>query len=119
MNIGKRILTLLEEQGISQQEFAKRLHVNYNTANGYINNRRLPDCETILRMSELLNASTDYIIGRTDIRYSKDLTYAKEEGILLNYYRGLTPDMRRMLVEVSKCLYESQRKENEKQFWRK
>ena len=41
MQIGTRIQKLLTEQGISQCRLAHDLHLNPNTINGYIKNRRL------------------------------------------------------------------------------
>lgn len=112
MNIGTRIQILLDEKGISRSEFARLLHINYNTATGYIQNRRLPDCETLLKMSILLNTSTDYLIGRTTIRHHKDLYYTENEGILISNFRNLSPDMQQVLINISACLHKSFPKED-------
>lgn len=104
MNIGIRLQILLEEKNMSRSEFARLLHLNYSTVTGYINNRRLPDCETLLNMSILLNTSTDYLIGRTTIRHHKDLYYTETEGILVSNFRNLSPDMQQILVKISACL---------------
>ena len=104
MNIGTRIQILLDEKRISRSEFARLLHINYNTATGYIKNRRLPDCETLFKMSVLLNTSTDYLIGRTTIRHHKDLYYTEKEGILVSNFRNLSPDMQQVLINISACL---------------
>lgn len=107
MNIGTRIIILLEEQGISRREFARRLHINYNTVTGYILNHRLPDCETLLHISEVLNTSTDYLLGRTSIRHHKDLFYSENESILIRNFRSLPPEARLVLLNVSNCLYKN------------
>ena len=104
MNIGTRLQSLLDEKNMSRSEFARLLHINYSTLTGYMNNRRLPDCETLLTMSILLNTSTDYLIGRTSIRHHKDLYYTKAEGILVSNFRNLSPDMQQILVKISICL---------------
>lgn len=116
MNIGIRIQTLLEEKNISRREFAQLLHVNYSTATGYIQNRRLPDCETLLQMSILLNTSTDYLIGRTTIRHHKDLFYTETEGILISNFRSLSPDMQQILIDISSCLRNAPHREAS--FWK-
>lgn len=104
MNIGTRLEILLDEKNMSRSEFARLLHINYSTLTGYMNNRRLPDCETLLNMSILLNTSTDYLIGRTTIRHHKDLYYTETEGILVSNFRNLSPDMQQILVKISACL---------------
>lgn len=116
MNIGTRIQILLDEKGLSRREFARRLHINYSTAAGYIQNRRLPDCETLLRMSILLNTSTDYLIGRTTIRHHKDLYYTETEGVLISNFRSLSPDMQKVLINISSCLRITP--QQERSFWK-
>ena len=110
MNIGARILVLLEEEGISRQEFAKRLNVNYSTANGYILNRRLPDCEMLFRIADALNSSTDYLIGRTNIKFYKDLNYSPKESILISNFRSLSPEMQDVLISISDSMYQKHRR---------
>lgn len=110
MDIGSRILIALKEEGLSRREFAHRLHINYNTVNGYIQNRRLPDCETLLQMSLLLNVSTDYLIGRTNIKHPKDLSFSHRESALIEHYRMLSPDMQILLLDISHSLYKNQHK---------
>lgn len=116
MNMGIRIQTLLDEKGISRREFARRLNINYSTAAGYIQDRRLPDCETLYKMSILLNTSTDYLIGRTTIRHHKDLYYTESEGILVSNFRNLSPDMQQVLINISSCLRITPQKE--RSFWK-
>lgn len=116
MNIGTRLEILLDEKNISRSEFARLLHINYSTLTGYMNNRRLPDCETLLNMSILLNTSTDYLIGRTTIRHHKDLYYTETEGILVSNFRNLSPDMQQLLVKISACLCNKVPKDYS--FWR-
>ena len=108
MDIGSRILILLKENNLSRREFAHLLHINYNTINGYIQNRRLPDCETLLRMSLLLNVSTDYLIGRTNIRHPRDLSFSLRESTLIERYRMLSPDMQVLLLDIANSLYKNQ-----------
>ena len=104
MNIGTNIEQLLIEQGISRKDFAQQLHIDYSTLCGYIRNRRQPDCETILRMSILLNTSIDFLFGCTAIPYPKDLHYTETEGILVSNFRSLSPDMQQLLIRVSICM---------------
>ena len=104
MNIGTNIEQLLIQQGISRKDFARQLHVDYSTLCGYIRNRRQPDCDTILRMSILLNTSIDFLLGSTSIPYPKDLHYTELEDILVSNFRSLSPDMQQLLIRVSICM---------------
>lgn len=109
MDIGTRIIALLEAEGISRHEFASRLHISYSTANGYILNRRLPDCEMLFRMADVLNSSSDYLIGRTNIKYYKDLDYSPLESLLVSNFRSLNPEMQALLISLSESIYQVQK----------
>lgn len=109
MDIGARILTLLETEGISRHEFAKQLHISYSTANGYILNRRLPDCEMLFHMADVLHSSSDYLIGRTNLKYYKDLNYSPKESLLVSNFRSLSPEMQELLISISESMYQTQR----------
>lgn len=109
MNIGTRILNLLEEEGISRREFAQKLHINYSTVNGYILNRRQPDCEMLFRIADILNSSTDYLIGRSNIKFYKDLNYSPKESLLISNFRGLNPDMQDLLITLTETMYQTHR----------
>lgn len=117
MNVGTRILILLETEGISRHEFAKRLNINYSTANGYILNRRMPDCEMLRRIADVLNSSSDYLIGRTNIKYDKDLNYSPRESLLVSNFRSLKPDMQELLIKISESMYQAQKPSSS--IWRK
>lgn len=104
MNIGARILILMKEQGLSRYEFAQKLHVNYSTVTGYILNRRLPSCEMLFQIADVLNSSSDYLIGRTNLKFPKDLNYSPKEGLLISNFRALDPDMQDMLILISQSM---------------
>ena len=116
MKIGNNIKILLTEQGISRKELALQLHIDYSTLCGYISNRRQPDYETLLKMSIILNTSTDFLIGRSSIRYHKDLFYNEKESILINNFRSIPPDMQQLLINISHCLHNLILKEQH--FWK-
>ena len=107
MDVGTRILTLLEEEGISRHEFAKQLHITYSTANGYILNRRLPDCEMLFHMADVLHSSSDYLIGRTNLKYYKDLNYSPNESLLISNFRSLNSEMQNLLIDISESMLQT------------
>lgn len=63
MTFGEKLSELLEEQRISQKQFAKTLNIAPTTLNGYIKDKRQPDFETIKKISSALNVSVDFLLG--------------------------------------------------------
>ncbi|MBO5524525.1 MAG: helix-turn-helix transcriptional regulator [Roseburia sp.] len=105
MNLGERIQYLLDEKEITQRELAEKLHMTPNTINGYIKNRRSPDCATIVQIARNLDTSSDYLLGNTPCRTSPQTSISPDETLLLNNYRGLDDEYKTVLTEISSCLY--------------
>lgn len=67
-NIGEKITNLRQELGLNQKQLAEKVGITEASLSRYENNLREPRAEIISRISEVLNCSTDYILGLTDIR---------------------------------------------------
>lgn len=105
MQIGTRIQTLLTEQDIPQCKLAYDLHLNPNTVNGYIKNRRLPDCFTLSKIAQYLGTNVDYLLGNTNIKVHPHLTLQEDETQILNQYRSLNKEQQHMFKELTAALY--------------
>ena len=77
----RRIAMLRKEMGMNQMELAKYLRLSQQTISKYENGKADPDKETLIRLSELFNVSTDYIIGNSDKRDHSELTYKDNRNI--------------------------------------
>ena len=64
MNIGPRILTLLEKKGMTQRELANEIGVTETSISRYISGQRVPKANIVVYMADTLDSSTDYILGR-------------------------------------------------------
>lgn len=62
----ERLQSLLEEKEMSQRELAELAEVTEVTISRYINGNRKPRIEIINKIAEVLNTTTDYLLGRTD-----------------------------------------------------
>lgn len=109
MSLGERIQELLDEKQITQRELAERLHVTPNTINGYIKNRRCPDCATIVQIAQNLDTTSDYLLGNTTLRHVPETATSPGEDILLRNYRGLDDNKKLLLEELSASLYHNQK----------
>jgi len=64
--IRKRITELRQKRGLSQTEFAKRFKVARSTIAMWETGDRVPDTETIGKLAEFFDVSSDYLLGLTD-----------------------------------------------------
>ena len=67
MLLGENLRKAREEKGLTQAEVAKLLDISASTIGMYEQGRRDPDTDTLKKLAELYEVSTDYLLGRTDI----------------------------------------------------
>lgn len=84
--LGDRISLLLEEKGLQQKEAAAMLHIKIPTFNGYVNNIREPNFETLIRLADFFGVSIDYLIGRSDDRHTGSLRGISKVSESSSYY---------------------------------
>ena len=71
--LGERIKKLREEKNLKQEELAKILSVSPSTIGMYEINKREPNNELILRLADFFSVSTDYLLGKSNLRnYDED-----------------------------------------------
>ncbi|MCF6461460.1 XRE family transcriptional regulator [Clostridium sp. Cult3] len=72
MVFGKRLKSLREEKGFTQQDIADILGVGRATIAGYETKGKQPDYEKLMKLAEFFNTSVDYLLGRTDQRNAEE-----------------------------------------------
>jgi transcriptional regulator with XRE-family HTH domain len=65
--LAKRLVELRNKANLTQREFAQLLHISRDTYAQYETGRRNPDYDTLSKMADYYHATTDYLLGRTDI----------------------------------------------------
>lgn len=107
ISVGRRIAGRRTALSISQEELAARIGSSQKQISRYETDSNLPSAETIVAISEALDTTTDFLLGRTDdparpLRSASDPD--TEELQLLEIYRQKTPEKRRQIVEVARVL---------------
>ena len=101
MKFSTRLENLLEERNLTQRKLATELHIAPSTLNGYLRRGREPDFDTLIRLAEYFEVSTDYLLGVTNIRRPSlpPECYDDKEGELLETYRSLCPQEQTYLIK--------------------
>ena len=102
MDIGNQLRRLLDQDGITQKQLAQALNISTTTLNGYIQNRRQPDANTVIRLASYFNTTTDFIYGLTALRETVESPYNADERHLVNIYRAIPEDKKPLYVETGK-----------------
>ena len=99
MMIGDILRELIEERDMTQKELAERLSIGVSTLSNYFQNNRQPDYETLRRLAEFFDVTTDYLLD-----HSVDKTHGHNEEELLRIFRALTKDQQELYLKQGKLL---------------
>lgn len=66
--VGERIARLREQRGMSQPQLAKELNVATSTIGMWETGKRGLKDESLRVLADFFNVSTDYLLGRTDVK---------------------------------------------------
>ena len=80
MNFGERLRQIRKEKGLTQAEVAKLLSIGESTVSFYESGKRQPDYETLVRLSEAFKVSTDFLLGKTNLRTHIETIAAHHDG---------------------------------------
>ena len=61
-SIGVRIDKTIKDSGLTQKDFAEKIGVSEQAIGNYINNRRFPKAEILLKMKQSFNTSVDWLL---------------------------------------------------------
>jgi transcriptional regulator with XRE-family HTH domain len=67
---GSRLKLIRIEQNLQQKDIAKLLNMGVSTISNYETGTSSPDIEKLTRISKLLNVSTDYLLGLSELKNS-------------------------------------------------
>ena len=65
MNVGKNIAKFRKKKNLTQEELAQKINISAKAISSYENNRNLPNIETLILLSEVLDVPVDAVIGTT------------------------------------------------------
>jgi len=115
--IGHKIIELCEEIDMKQVTLAKAIGVTKPTMSRYVSGETIPNAYVLSKIADILKTSTDYLIGRTNIRtpigvnenkYWKNLD--SKENDYISHYRKLSDENKGKLSERMIVLLETQEK---------
>ena len=64
-----RLSKLRKEKGISQKQCALALGVDSSKYNKWENGKNRPDYDTVCKLANFFDTTTDYLLGNSDERY--------------------------------------------------
>lgn len=74
----QRLKKLRKEKGLTQKELGERLGVKQNTFTNWENGKREPNLSTILKLAEILETTTDDLLGYTILSVNQPVVSLSE-----------------------------------------
>lgn len=96
MSFYKRLDSLLKQKNISHRKMILDFGLVKNTMFNWKHRGNIPNGEVLLRLSEYLDVSVDYLLCNDKYCVSE------EEMLLLNEYRKLSPQQREKVLNIIK-----------------
>lgn len=89
----ENLKAIRERKNITQVRLSMEIGVSQETISAYESGKAMPSIETLCRMADFFNVSTDYLLDRTAVPYSvKDICLEglnNEETELITHFRQL------------------------------
>lgn len=102
MDFSIRLENLIQERNITQKQLSLELHIAPTTLNGYVNNYREPDFNTLVRLAQYFDVSSDYLLGLSNEKKPFPSSLSPAENTLIHLYRTLVPDRQELLIEQAR-----------------
>ena len=102
------IKKLREKRKVTQVRLSTAVDVAQETISAYESGKSMPSADSLIRIADFLNTSTDYLLGRIkeDISLNQIMNETVDEKMnaLLNNYAKLTDKQRNDLIWYSEVL---------------
>ena len=107
---GKILRELRKENNLNQSELAKKIGLSASAVGMYEQGRRQPGLELINKIADLFNVSSDFLIGRSNIRKSDDSkniakTNENSPYLVQAYDKNLPPEELRKIEKYINHIY--------------
>ena len=102
-----RIGEMRRELGLKQVDFCKEIGVSQAALSGYETGKYQPDNDTLVRIANRLNVSTDYLLEKTDIKKAptpEEVNALPEAQALRDVMESLSPEDRQRVLEFGRNL---------------
>lgn len=108
--IGERIVYIREIRNLNQQDVAKAIGVTKATMSKYEHNINIPKADILCRIAEVLETSTDFLVGRTELTkpsFGSGCKYSSKK--LFDMISKLSEENKKRIFERVLILLEEQR----------
>ena len=107
--LGNRIKQLRLEKRIPQKDLAESIGISPSTIGMYEQNRRVPDADTLIKLSTYFGVTIDYLLGKTEQKEKptkEDGELSERDKQLIDLISALPDDKLQQVLDFAKYLLE-------------
>ncbi len=113
MNFGDILKKLRQDKKMTQEELAIKINSSRSNIANYENNNNMPSVEILDRLAKIFDVSTDYMLGKTNIKNNKlDLT--DEDIKFIKSIKKLDNTNKMIIENTMEALLDKQEKDEKK-----
>lgn len=114
MNFGDILKKLRQDKKMTQEELAIKINSSRSNIANYENNNNMPSVEILDRLAKIFDVSTDYMLGKTNIKNNKlDLT--DEDIKFIKSIKKLDNTNKMIIENTMEALLDKQEKNEKKE----
>lgn len=72
MSFGDNLKKIRQDCNLTQEELAKKIDTSRSNIANYENNKNMPSIDVLSKLSEILDCSVDYLLGKTNKKNSNE-----------------------------------------------
>lgn len=107
-----RLKLLRTERGESLEKIAKYLNVTIQTVSNYENEKRDMSPDTIIKLSEYFKVSTDYLLGKSDVRNPEKVNINDADVAFASGVKALNETNKMIIKNTLEALLAKQEQDN-------
>ena len=106
--VGERIRERRKNQLMNQQDLSAQTGLTQSQISRYENGDNEPTGEALVALADVLNTTTDWLLGRSDniLSVEQEAGLTEEENELIKLLRATDRQMRHRIMKVVKALLE-------------
>lgn len=101
----KRLRNLRENRRMKQEDLGKMVGLSASTIGMYEQQRRQPDNDMLLKLSEIFDVSIDYLLGKTEIKnYNNPFDDNIEKQIFIKL-KNMDKKQKKIILDIINIIY--------------
>lgn len=114
MSFGIILKKLRQDNNLTQDELAKKIDTSRSNIANYENDKNMPSVDILEKLSKLFNVSTDYLLGKSDIRNPEEADLDKLQiGLSTKDYTNISDEQLKQIEDFAKFVLKDNKKKQE------